>query len=96
MNVANKVEYLAARKVKGVWVRDETRQSIPWIRITDQQGVVTEYVTKGFTNNFAAEDMRRMDCMDCHNRPAHKYQTPDDAVSAGHGPHQHRSLAAVD
>ena len=25
--------------------------------------------------------LRRMDCMDCHNRPAHRYQTPNDAVS---------------
>ncbi|MCX6998327.1 MAG: NapC/NirT family cytochrome c [Kiritimatiellaeota bacterium] len=34
MNVANRVEYIAS---------DERRQVIPWVRVTDRQGVVTEY-----------------------------------------------------
>ena len=25
--------------------------------------------------------MRTMDCMDCHNRPAHKFQSPESAVN---------------
>ncbi len=72
MNVGNKIEYIAA---------DASRQKIPWVRITDSRGVVTEYKTKNFTNAVDPEAIRRMDCMDCHNRPAHKYQSPDDAVS---------------
>lgn len=72
MNVGNKVEYFAT---------DAARQKIPWVRITDAQGVVTVYKTKGFTNDIDPESIRRMDCMDCHNRPAHKYQNPDDAVA---------------
>jgi hypothetical protein len=72
MNVKNKVEYIAT---------DVARQKIPWVRIVDPQGVVTEFRTKGFTNDPASFTIRAMDCMDCHNRPAHKYQTPDDAVN---------------
>jgi nitrate/TMAO reductase-like tetraheme cytochrome c subunit len=72
MNVDNKVEYIAA---------DPSRQKIPWVRITDSHGVATVYKTKGFTNEVNPDAIRRMDCMDCHNRPAHKYQNPDDAVA---------------
>ena len=72
MNVKNKVEYVAT---------DVARQKIPWVRIVDPQGVVTEFRTKGFTNDLASFTIRAMDCMDCHNRPAHKYQTPNDAVN---------------
>ena len=72
MNVANKIEYIAT---------DEARQKIPWVRVTDQLGVVTEYRTKEFTNNVSRMPVRTMDCMDCHNRPAHKFQSPENAVN---------------
>ena len=29
----------------------------------------------------ASSPMRTMDCMDCHNRPAHKFQSPESAVN---------------
>jgi len=72
MNVKNRVEYIAT---------DEARQKIPWVRITDPQGVVTEFRVKSFTNAVDPNAVRRMDCMDCHNRPAHMYKTPNDAVN---------------
>jgi nitrate/TMAO reductase-like tetraheme cytochrome c subunit len=72
MNVGNKVEYIAT---------DEARQKIPWVRVVDGQGVVTEYRTKGFTNDISGYTVRTVDCMDCHNRPAHTYQSPNDAVN---------------
>jgi nitrate/TMAO reductase-like tetraheme cytochrome c subunit len=72
MNVRNKIEYIAS---------DEARQKIPWVRMTDAQGVVTEFRTPRFTNTVDAASVRRMDCMDCHNRPAHRYQTPNAAVN---------------
>ncbi len=37
MNIANKVEYVAA---------DEARQQIPWVRLTDRKGKVTVYQSK--------------------------------------------------
>ncbi|PWU21972.1 MAG: cytochrome C [Verrucomicrobia bacterium] len=72
MNVRNKIEYIAS---------DEARQKIPYVRITDAQGVVTEFRSHNFTNCVTESGLRRMDCMDCHNRPAHRYQTPDSAVN---------------
>ena len=72
MNVGNKVEYIAT---------DEARHKIPWVRIIDEQGVVTEFRTKGFTNDPNEFAIRKMDCMDCHNRPAHMYKSPDKAVN---------------
>ncbi|HVM48874.1 MAG TPA: NapC/NirT family cytochrome c [Candidatus Acidoferrum sp.] len=73
MNVGNKIEYLAT---------DEARQKIPYVRVTDLSlGVVTEFRTPKFTNAVDEASLRRMDCMDCHNRPAHRYQTPNSAVN---------------
>jgi nitrate/TMAO reductase-like tetraheme cytochrome c subunit len=72
MNVGNKVEYLAT---------DDARQKIPWVRLTDSQGAVSVYHTKNFTNAVDEQKVRTVDCMDCHNRPAHNYQSPNDAVN---------------
>ncbi len=72
MNVLNKVQYLAT---------DDKRQKIPWVRIIDNQGVVTEFRKAGFTNAIPEDAIRTMDCMDCHNRPAHMYSTPNKAVN---------------
>ena len=32
------MEYVAAKKEKGGWVEDPTRQSIPWVRVTEADG----------------------------------------------------------
>lgn len=71
MNVGKKVEYIA---------KDDKRQTIPWVRVTDKQGIVTVYQTKDFKPNPAKDVLHRMDCMDCHNRPSHVFRNPNDAV----------------
>jgi nitrate/TMAO reductase-like tetraheme cytochrome c subunit len=74
MNIANKITYFAT---------DEQRQTIPWVRVEDQQGHVTEYTTKDNPPTQAQiekTDKRRMDCIDCHNRPTHIYVPPDLSV----------------
>jgi len=68
----NTVEYIAT---------DNQRQKIPWVRVTDATGKVTVFKTKNFTNDIATMDIRKMDCMDCHNRPAHRYLSPERAVN---------------
>ena len=68
---SNRVDYVAT---------DEARQDIPWVRMTDAQGVVTVYRTSGFTNAVSPGLTRTMDCIDCHNRPSHRFNSPDDAV----------------
>jgi hypothetical protein len=72
MNVANKVEYYAS---------DPQRQTIPWIRMTSTaNGEVRVFRTKDFQGEPPAGAIRVMDCMDCHNRPAHAYETANEAV----------------
>jgi len=75
MNLSNKVEYAAA---------DGRRQVIPWVRVTTPQGVMTEYRDTKFTNDVSGLPVRTMDCMDCHNRPAHQFRSPNDAVDLVH------------
>jgi hypothetical protein len=81
MNVSNKVDFVYT---------DERRQAIPWVRMTDSNGKVTEFSTKDA--NLTSQQindmpMRRMDCIDCHNRPAHNYLSPnqltDRSLDAG-------------
>jgi hypothetical protein len=71
MNLNNHVEYIAT---------DEQRQKIPWVRFTNAKGEVTEYRSSGFTNDLSGFTIRRMDCLDCHNRPAHQFRSPNDTV----------------
>jgi hypothetical protein len=71
MNVANKIEYITT---------DEKHQGIPWVRVTDKQGVVTEFRTSDFAGDPKEFKLHRMDCMTCHNRPSHIFQAPDEAV----------------
>ena len=74
MNIANELSYVAS---------DEQRQVIPYIYVRDMQGRVTEYFAKDSTlsrEQISKAAKRRMDCVDCHNRPTHIYVPPDLAV----------------
>jgi len=74
MNIGNEVWYGAS---------DPQRQKIPWVRIKDRQGKVTEYFDRSVSltaEQLKKLDIRRMDCIDCHNRPSHIFRDPDGAV----------------
>ena len=71
MTISNRVEYIAT---------DASRQKIPWVRLTDPLGVVTVFRQATFTNDITQYEIRTMDCMDCHNRPAHLFAQPERAV----------------
>jgi hypothetical protein len=71
MNLANKVEYIAT---------DDRQQEIPWVRMTDASGKVTEFRSPDFKGDPAQHRIRAMDCMVCHNRPAHHFRAPNDVV----------------
>jgi len=72
MNISRKIEYIA---------RDERRQDIPWIRVTDRKTQVVAIFQNEedplTEEEIAAATPRVMDCMDCHNRPSHNYHSPD-------------------
>lgn len=67
-----KVEYYAT---------DNKRQEIPWTRVTNlKDGTSRVFRTEEFTGEPPADKIRTMDCMDCHNRPAHQFPTANTAV----------------
>jgi hypothetical protein len=75
MLIANKVEYIAT---------DEKRQEIAWVRVSRADGSVSEFNDSDYTLSEperAEFDIRTMDCMDCHNRPAHQFPTAMHSVN---------------
>jgi len=63
------------------YATDDKRQEIPWTRVTNlKDGSVRVFRTEEFTGEPPADKIRVMDCMDCHNRPAHVFPTANDAV----------------
>ena len=74
MNIANEITYVAT---------DEKRQDIPWVRLKGRDGKITEYMSRTAsltTQQIEQSPQRRMDCIDCHNRPTHIYLSPNEAV----------------
>ena len=71
----HKVEYIAA---------DDKRERIPYVRLTDANGKVTEFFAKGASEaEIKKGELRTMDCVDCHNRPSHRFaQSPERAVDS--------------
>jgi nitrate/TMAO reductase-like tetraheme cytochrome c subunit len=66
------VEYYAA---------DEKRQDIVWMRVTNKKdGTQKIYRNEEFKGEPPAAAVRVMDCIDCHNRPAHVFPTVNEAV----------------
>ena len=71
---------------------DPKRQVIPYVRVEDARGRVVEYRAEGVTDADLAKGERRlMDCMDCHNRPSHRFDATvasavDEAMSHGEIP----------
>lgn len=78
MNRGNEIEYVAL---------DDKREQIAYVRVATPDGTVREYFAEGKTEaDLAGRALRRMDCIDCHNRPAHQFgSTPERAVDAALG-----------
>ncbi|HEX6976072.1 MAG TPA: hypothetical protein VF147_16810, partial [Vicinamibacterales bacterium] len=59
------VEYIAT---------DDKRQVISFVKVKDEKGETREYYVDGVTQaQLDAGEHRKMDCMDCHNRPSHRF-----------------------
>ena len=70
---------------------DVARQTIPVVDYTDDQGKTTEFIStdaKPTQQQLDKGEHRTMDCVDCHNRPTHAFDLPENAVdkqmSLGH------------
>lgn len=62
---------------------DPERQTIPVVYYTDDQGKTTEYIStdaKPTQQQLDKGEHRTMDCVDCHNRPTHTFDLPENAV----------------
>jgi nitrate/TMAO reductase-like tetraheme cytochrome c subunit len=65
MNIDNRIEFITT---------DKKEETIAYVKLTDRNGNAKEYVAEGVTKEqIAAGTLKRMDCMDCHNRPAHTF-----------------------
>ena len=81
MNIANEITYIST---------DEKRQNIPWVKMVGRDGNAEEFFDRRVQltgQQVEASAKRKMDCVDCHNRPAHVYLPPnvavDQALAAG-------------
>jgi len=61
---------------------DASLQTIPWVKWTRPNGEERVYRADGKAAGAPPPEgeRRRIDCMDCHNRPAHKFPPPAVAV----------------
>ena len=77
-----RIEYIAT---------DRERQQIPWVRSTNVQTgevkIFRDSNSKTDETSLKKKELRTMDCMDCHNRPSHRYRAPSQfintAITAG-------------
>ena len=85
MNLDNQIDFVAA---------DDREEAIPYVRLTNRRGETREYFAEGATrDSLAGKASRRMDCMDCHNRPAHTFffspeRAIDSAIAQGRIPRE--------
>jgi len=73
-NPRNQVSYVST---------DDSREEIPWVRLERQDGTVEEFVAEdveGLDELLASRAPRVMDCVDCHNRPTHVFESLEGAV----------------
>ncbi len=62
---------------------DESRQNIPYVVVENKDGTQTEYVDVEVDFDPTSVDvsqLRKMDCIDCHNRTAHLVESPNAIV----------------
>ncbi|MFN7957176.1 MAG: NapC/NirT family cytochrome c [Holophagaceae bacterium] len=63
---------------------DARRQEIPKVTYRDDNGQMVDYVTDDFKKlpkeTVEKATVRKMDCIDCHNRPTHAFHLPDRAL----------------
>ncbi len=61
---------------------DSTRQTIPWVEYRNTgTNEVRSYAVEGAKPDSGKLLTYTMQCVDCHNRPAHTFQSPETAVN---------------
>jgi len=73
-HIENDVKYLPT---------DDLDQNIPYVRVTNDDGSIDEYIDiqSGFNKaSVKEEDLKTMDCITCHNRISHTIPFPDQSM----------------
>ncbi len=60
---------------------DASRTTIPWVQKRNADGTETVFVASALKGSVPSGERRVMDCIDCHNRAAHTFQVPEDALN---------------
>lgn len=78
MYLANEITY---------WPADKSRQIIPWVKSRSLiTGEETFYIDTSFkfstpTKTPPRNELRKFDCIDCHNRPSHVFKQPNQTIN---------------
>ena len=75
-HIENKVEFLST---------DFLDQDIPFVRVTNSDGSVDEYVdieADFDPSSVDQDDLKTMDCITCHNRISHSVASPVDSIES--------------
>ncbi len=65
--------------------KDRSRQEIPYIKVKYKDGredVFEDTANPPSKELIAKGPLRKMDCLDCHNRPTHRFESPKEAMDA--------------
>jgi nitrate/TMAO reductase-like tetraheme cytochrome c subunit len=68
----NHMEYIATAK---------DRSTIPWVQRRNADGTETVFAASALNGAVPQGERRTIDCIDCHNRASHTFQTPEEAVN---------------
>lgn len=81
--------HMLGRKVEFI-ARDRQKQQIAYVKVTEPDGSIKEFndgESPLTDEERKAAKVYTMDCLDCHNRPAHRYRAPmpamNEAMQAG-------------
>jgi nitrate/TMAO reductase-like tetraheme cytochrome c subunit len=68
----NHMEYIATSR---------DRSTIPWVQRRNADGSETVFTASALNGAQPQGERRTMDCIDCHNRASHTFQTPEEALN---------------
>ncbi len=63
---------------------DKSRQNISWVRVVQSDGKEIIYTSEesAYFDSLPPTDLiRKMDCIDCHNRPSHQFKAPYRSIN---------------
>jgi nitrate/TMAO reductase-like tetraheme cytochrome c subunit len=66
------IEYIAT---------DAERTTIPWVQKRNADSTQTVFAASALKGAMPKGERRVMDCIDCHNRAAHTFEVPEDAIN---------------